>query len=153
MLFRSGDAAKALRKVMENRRRSASGITSMPPSSNVSTIRISSSHRNGGQDRDRHNRRQSYAASATYSASTPSTVTDFDGDLEMLGAATSSTVESQGTRCVCHRKEKMDDEFMIQWYVSFLLLKATIHPAPLPLRSDPLLVSHASTGNTAHASG
>lgn len=119
---RSGDASKALRRVMENRRRSVSGITSMPPTSNVSTIRISSRHRNSSRDGDRHHRRQSYASSSNtvYSASTPSTGTDLDMDVEMCN--TPSTVASESTRectrCVCHRKEKSDDEFMIQWYVS-----------------------------------
>lgn len=118
---RSGDASKALRRVMESRRRSVSGIRSMPPASNVSTIRISSAKRNSNPDRGRHHRRQSYASSNTaYSASTPSTVTDLDMDVEMCDSP--STVASESTRCVCHRKEKSDDEFMIQWYVCVSLL-------------------------------
>ena len=127
-----GDASKALRRVMENRRRSVSGITSMPPSTNTQTIRIQStshgtgSHRDRDGDRERHYRRQSYVSSinTACSASTPSTVTDLDDDVEMCNtpssAASLAASGRESTRCVCARREREGDEFMIQWYVLYL---------------------------------
>ena len=123
-----GDASKALRRVMENRRRSVSGITSMPPSTNTQTIRIQpTSHVAGShRDRERHYRRQSYVSSSNtaYSASTPSTVTDLDDDIEMYdtpsSAASLPASGGESTRCVCAGSERAGDEFMIQWYVLYL---------------------------------
>lgn len=117
-----GDASKALRRVMENRRRSVSGITSMPPSTNTQTIRIqSTSHVVGGhRDRERHYRRQSYASSSNtaYSPSTPSTVTDLDNDVDMCDTPSTVASGNASTRCVCQRRGRVVDEFMIQWYIS-----------------------------------
>lgn len=116
-----GDASKALRRVMDNRRRSVSGITSMPPSTNTQTIRIQfTSHVAGShRDRERHHRRQSYASSSNtaYSASTPSTVTDLDNDVEMCDTPSTVASGNESTRCVCQRREREGDEFKIQWYV------------------------------------
>ena len=116
-----GDASKALRRVMENRRRSVSGITSMPPSTNTQTIRIQSiSHADGShRDRERNFRRQGYASSSNtaYSASKPSTVTDLDNDAEMCDSPSTVANGNESTRCVCQRREREGDEFMIQWYV------------------------------------
>ena len=123
-----GDASKALRRVMENRRRSVSGITSMPPLNNTQTIRIQSTSYVAGshRDRERHYRRQSYVSSinTACSASTPSTVTDLDDDVEMCNtpssAASLAASGGESTRCVCARREREGDEFMIQWYVLYL---------------------------------
>lgn len=116
-----GDASNALRRVMENRRRSVSGITSMPPATNTQTIRIqSTSHVAGShRDRERHYRRQSYASSSNtaYSASTPSTATDLDNDVDMCDTPSTVASGNESTRCVCQRREREGDEFMIQWYV------------------------------------
>lgn len=128
----SGDASKALRRAIENRRRSVSGITSMPPSTNTQTIRIqSTSHVAGShRDRERHYRRQSYVSSSNtaYSASTPSTVADLDDDVEMCdtpsSAASLAASGGESTRCVCSRREREGDEFMIQWYVFYLHFKS-----------------------------
>lgn len=126
-----GDASKALRRVMENRRRSVSGITSMPPSTNTQTIRIqSTSHVAGShRDRERHYRRQSYASSSNtaYSASTPSTVTELDNDAEMCDTPSTVASGNESTRCVCQRREREGDEFMIQWYV-FASTSTRFHP-------------------------
>ncbi len=110
----SGDAARALRRVMESRRRSISGITALPPSSQTQTIRIHSA--GVGGDREGRCRRQSYS---NVSASTPSTVTDgdlADLDIEMCDTPSVGSSDSGETRCVCNRKES-EGEFMIQWYV------------------------------------
>ena len=90
----SGDATRALRKVMEDRKRN--------------------------QLKSRNQRHHRYVSDATpqgnlqyvYSSSTnisPTTVTDLDG-------ATPSSSRSGTTRCVCNKSDS--EGFMIQWYVS-----------------------------------
>jgi hypothetical protein len=90
----SGDATRALRKVMETRKKEQTMKQRKPRHH-----RYSSDTRGGSQY-------IGYASSSNLSPTTGSTVTDPDG-------ATPSSTRSGTTRCVCGKQE--GESFMIQW--------------------------------------
>lgn len=116
----TGDATRALKRVVENRRKSISGLTAMPPSDQGATIRIQSS-RDRERERERLYRRRSYGAgsapSSNFSASPNYGMEDDDTDIDTDMVDTPATERSEATRCVCSRKERAGDEFMVLWYV------------------------------------
>jgi len=98
---KSGDAANALRKVMESRRRS---IGAMP------TMQSLQSSTRQSVGRETHYRRQSYAYQPPSSNVSPTTVSDPDVGTPSTDRA---STQSDSTRCVCNSRDGGD--FMIQW--------------------------------------
>lgn len=100
---RSGDAASALRKVMDSRRRS---VGSFPSAQQVPPRNLARQY----FGREAPYRRQSYAYQPSSSNASPTTITDPDmGSPSTDRGSTGSDV----TRCVCNTRD--GDEFFVQW--------------------------------------